>query len=317
MKNISPYIMIILLTAIPNFINQSFAHEPAQETSSGPLSEIVLTQTMISNLGIKTVPAEKENVSNSVDLVANIDYLPEKQAVVSAGAEGTITKILVSAGQKVEKNQDVLIMQPRFLGNPAIHIKAPMTGYITEQNILIGQAVSVGQPLIRIADISQVLVRGFAYEGVAQSGFGIGQDVSLTTPSLPEDVFTGKVRNIDATLQAGTRTRAIDAIVENPDGKLLANMQARLSIKVGDVRPALTVPQRAILGEAGNYFLYVQNGDHFYRRDLKLGQKFGYMREVIEGLSPNEDVVVIGNYQLQFIAPANDAHKDDDHGHAH
>lgn len=308
---------LVLLFITPVWAGPGHDHGPPGDAAGGPLGEIVLTPSMMANLGIQSSPAVLQEVAQTVDLVANIDYLPEKQAIVSARAEGTVAKILVWTGQKVEKGQDILVMQPRFLDNPPVKLKAPISGYVTEQNVVIGQAINPDQPLVRIADISEVLVRGLAYENMAQSGFVIGQQVSVTTPNFPREVFTGTVHHVDATLQAGSRVREIDSVVANPEGKLLANMQATLSVKVGAQTTALVVPQRAVLGDTGNYFIYVQEGDHFYRRDVTLGQKFGPLREIIDGVLPDEEVVTLGNYQLQFITPPKAAGAADDHGHGH
>lgn len=291
-------------------------HGPG-DSAGGPLSEIVLTEAMMTNLGIKATPAALQEISRTVDLVANIDYLPEKQAIVTARAEGAISQIMVRTGQYVKKGEKIVVVQPRLVGNPPVTLLAPMDGYVTEQNIVMGQAVTPDQPLLRIADLSEVLVRGQAYEGMAKSGISVGQKVIVTTSSFPGEIFQGSVQRIDAALRPGTRVRDILAVVENPEGRLLANMQASLSIMMGDQSMALVVPQRAILGEMGNYFLYVQEGDHFYRRDLTLGQKFGPMREIIEGVLPDEQVVIVGNYQLQFITPPREAGEVDEHGHAH
>ena len=317
MKKIILIIILSVLLPASLWAGEGHDHGMPGDSAGGPLSEIVLTQAMITNLGIKTAPARLEKVSDTVDLIANIDYLPEKQAIVSARAEGTVAKILVWTGQKVEKGEDILVMQPRYLDNPPVKLTAPISGYVTEQNVVIGQAINPDQPLVRIADLSEVLVRGFAYEDRAQSGFVIGQNVIVTTPSLPNEIFEGTVHHVDATLQAGSRVREIDSVISNPDRKLLANMQATLSIKTSEQKTALVVPQRAILGDTGNYFLYVQEGYHFYRRDLTLGRKFGAMREIIDGVLPDEQVVILGNYQLQFITPPKAAGNVDEHGHDH
>lgn len=287
------------------------------EDSGGVLNEIVLTAAMMKNLGITAVPATLQDVSKTVDLVANVDYLPDRQAIVSSRAQGTVAKIQVWTGQKVAKGQDILVMQPLFVGNPTVTLKAPIDGYVTEQNVVIGQAINPDQPLVRIADLSEVLVRGLAYENTAQAGFVIGQPVTVTTPNFPGEAFKGTVHHVDATLQQGSRVREIDSVVANPDGKLLANMQATLSVAVGTQSAALVVPQRAVLGDTGNYFVYVQEGDHFYRREVILGEKYGAMREIIEGVLPDEHVVTVGNYQLQFITPPKAAGEVDEHGHDH
>ena len=94
-------------------------------------------------------------------------------------------------------------------------------------------------------------------------------------------------------------------------------MQAKLSVHVGEQSMALVVPQRAVLGELGNYFVYVREDDHFYRRDVTLGEKYGALREIIDGVLPDEQVVTLGNYQLQFITPPKEGGAVDEHGHSH
>ena len=312
-------VLIALLTSVLSvqaFAGPGHDHGTPGDSAGGPLSEIHLTEMMIKNLGIASTPAVLKDIAKTVDLNATIDYLPEKQAIVSAKADGSVAQIMVKSGQRVNKGDAVIVVQPRLVGNPPITLSAPITGFVTEQNAVIGQSISPDQPLLRIADISEVMVRGQAFEDVAQDGMSVGQTVLVTTSAFPGETFEGKVQRVDAALKPGSRVREIIASIKNPDGKLLANMQATLSVEVGSAATALVVPQRAILGDMGNYFVYVQEGDHFYRRDIVMGQKFGPLREVIEGVLPDEQVVTVGNYQLQFVTPPKDGEVDE-HGHDH
>lgn len=313
MKKIVFVMPLLLLIFFPILTVKGHAPSSSSNNTGGSLSETVLTDAMIANLGIKTVPASLEEVSKTFDLIANIDYLPEKQAIVSARFEGSVSKILVKTGQKIQKGEDVIELHPRLVGNPSVTLKAPIDGYITEQNVVLGQSVTPDQPLLRIADLSEVLVRGQAYEDSAQTGLAVGRPVIVTTASFPGEIFTGIVQRIEASFKPGTRIREIWAVIENPERKLLENMQATLSVKIGDQSVALVVPQRAVLGGMGNYFIYVRKGHHFYRRDVTLGQKFGPLREIIKGIQPDEKIVTVGNYQLQFVTSPSSA--DADHGH--
>lgn len=312
-------VLIALLTSVlagPAFAGPGHDHGTPGDSAGGPLSEIHLTEVMIKNLGIKTASVELKEIAKTVDLNATIDYLPERQAIVSTKAEGSVAQILVKSGQKVNKGDAVIVVQPRLVGNPPITLSAPISGFVTEQNIVLGQSISPDQPLLRIADISEVLVRGQAFEDVAQDGITSGQSVLVTTSAFPGETFEGKIQRVDAALKPGSRVREIIAVIKNSDGKLLANMQATLAVEIGLPSTALVVPQRAILGEMGNYFVYVREDDHFLRRDVVMGQKFGPLREVIEGVLPDEQVVTVGNYQLQFVTPPKEGTKDED-GHSH
>ncbi len=316
MKKLLLTVSCLTLFSLPLMAGPGHDHATPGDSAGGPLSEIILTDAMIKNLGIKTVPANLQNIAPTLDLQANIDYLPEKQAFISTQAEGTVTKIAVKSGQKISKGQTLLVFQPRLVGNPSVTITAPISGFVTEQNVIIGQPITPDQVLLKIADVSEVIVHGKAFEDMAQSDLAVGQSVTVTTPSFPDEVFKGVIHSIDATLESGSRTRDVHAIVKNPDGKLLANMQARMGVETSGESAGLVVPQRAILGDMGNYFLYVQESDHFYRRDVVLGQKLGTLREIIEGVLPDEQVVTVGNYQLQFVTLPKEG-ETDEHGHDH
>jgi membrane fusion protein, heavy metal efflux system len=87
-----------------------------------------------------------------------------------------------------------------------------------------------------------------------------------------------------------------------------------LSIEITTPADILTVPVKAILGDSGEQFVFVRSGNDFERRSVKLGAKFGTDREVLEGVFPDEEVVTVGNYQLQFAKssePKKDEHKDE------
>lgn len=316
MKKLALTLLLTTLLSTQALAGPGHDHGTPGDSAGGPLAEIHLTEMMIKNLGITSVPATLKDIARAIDLNATIDYLPEKQAIVSTKADGSIAQILVKSGQKVNKGDAVVVVQPRLVGNPPITLSAPITGFVTEQNAVLGQSISPDQPLLRIADLSEVLVRGQAFEDVAQDGISVGQTVLVTTSAFPGETFEGKVQRVDAALKPGSRVREVIAAIKNPDGKLLANMQATLSVEVGDTSTALVVPQRAILGDMGNYFVYVREADHFYRRDIVIGSKFGPMREVVEGILPDEQVVTVGNYQLQFVTPPKEGEKDE-HGHDH
>ena len=68
----------------------------------------------------------------------------------------------------------------------------------------------------------------------------------------------------------------------------------------------ITVPLSAVLGEAGNLFVFVQDDKDphtFMRTPVVLGQRDDRYVEVIEGVLPGANVVTVGNYQLQYVAP--------------
>lgn len=313
-------VMATAIVAIIGFTMPVLAHEgedhaaaPGTEESTSVTSIVELTETAINNLGIVTVKAEIAPRAQTVSANGIVEFLPEKQAIVTSRAAGRVSEIHAKVGEEIKKGQDLLTIQPIFVGSSPVRIPSPIDGIVSKQNIVIGQSVTPETSLMEIGDSSEVLVRGVLYETPDVTKIRVGQGARVTSGLLGNAVLNGKVQRMDGAFDRGSRTFNVYAAIENPDRLLLANMQVVLSINVSEPADVLTVPVKAILGESGDNFVFVRTGSSFERRSVKLGAKFGADREILEGVFPDEDVVTVGNYQLQFAkssAPSKGEHKD-------
>lgn len=316
-KTIASVILIVGL----GLFSQAFAHEgedhaeaPGTEGGAGVVSTVTLSATAINNLGIQTVKAAIAPRAASVDVNGIIEFLPERQAIVTSRAAGRVSEIHIKVGEMVKKGQSLLTIQPIFVGSSPVSIPSPITGYVTKQSVVLGQSVTPEAALMEVGDSSEVLVRGVMYETPDVTKIQVGQNVRVTSSLLGSDSLLGKVQRMDGAYDRGSRTFNVYALVNNPERKLLANMQVVLSIEITTPADILTVPVKAILGDSGEQFVFVRSGNDFERRSVKLGAKFGNDREVLEGVFPDEEVVTVGNYQLQFAKssePKKDEHKDE------
>lgn len=69
-------------------------------------------------------------------------------AVVSAPMLGTVTKINVQAGERVQRGQDLMVLEVMKMENP---IKAPTEGVVQDILVSQGMQVSAGQALVKLA----------------------------------------------------------------------------------------------------------------------------------------------------------------------
>lgn len=313
------FVALALLGSM-GLVGQAFAHAgedhavaPGTEGGSGVASTVTLSDTAINNLGIQTVKAVIAPRAASVDVNGLVEFLPERQAIITSRAAGRVSEIHVKVGEKVTKGQSLLTIQPIFVGSSPVAIPSPLTGFVTKQSVVLGQSVTPEAALMEVGDPSEILVRGVMYETPDVTKIQVGQTVRVTSSLIGSDALLGKVQRMDGAYDRGSRTFNVYALVSNPDRRLLANMQVVLSIEITTPADILTVPVKAILGESGEQFVFVRSGNNFERRSVKLGVKFGNDREVLEGVFPDEEVVTVGNYQLQFAKsaePKKDEHKE-------
>jgi multidrug efflux pump subunit AcrA (membrane-fusion protein) len=303
-------------------------HGPGGENSSA-LGPISLSKEAIQNLGVKMVEANPAPLQRSLQMAARIEGLPERQAKISPRAEGRVAEILVKLGDRVTAGQALLRFDPLAVGNPPVILKSPIDGYVVRQDASIGQALRPETVLMEVADYAQVLARATTFEGPDLSAIKAGDLARVQVQVFSDQAFEGKVQRLDVRLERESGTFEVYVLLDNPDLKLRPNMQATATIGIGEAQEVIAVPQRAVLGDLGNLFVFVQTDEPntFERRNVVVGMKAGDQVEIVEGVLPGEKVVTHGNYQLQFAAtvkkteeatakPDEMGHQGHDHGGA-
>ena len=269
----------------------------AEGVVTGP---VTLTEAAMKNLGVQSVEAAIVPLQRSMDLIARIEGLPERHAKISPRAEGRVTEIFVKLGDQVKAGQQLLKFETLTVGNPPVVLKSPIDGYVIRQETNIGQSLRPESVVMDVADYSQVLARGAMFESADISLIKPGQVARVRLDTFPNEMFEGTVQRLDVGLESDSRTFEVYVLLENPGLKLRPNMFATVTVGLGEAQDVLAVPHRALLGDTGNLFVFVQDGLTFERRAVVLGMRVGDQVEIQEGVLPGDQVVVRGNYQLQF-----------------
>lgn len=290
-----------------------WAHEghkhavPPGEDAAAPLATtLTLSETALHNLGVETAPAIITEIAKTIRLNGIVDVLPDRTAQITSKVPSRITEVHAFSGDDVKAGQLLMKITPLAVGSTVIEVMAPIDGTVVLQKATRGQSTDPQDVLFEIADLSKIMVRGQAFETNNFPDIKIGQTVKVFSPAFPDKPMTGKVVRQDRSFNRTTRTIDVYAEMDNIGSLLLRNMQVELLVEVGERYSAVVVPRRAITGEDGNKTVFIKTGNSIERRAVKLGLITGASQEVIEGVLPDEEVVITGNYQLQFI-PASTA----------
>ena len=308
-----PILLLLALTLLSSAAVRVFAHAghdkaPGEDASGPQTGPVTLTSEAKTNLGLKVETADLRTIEKTLAVLGRVEIDPVRVAVIASRISGRITKLAVKEGDKVQAGDFLLTVESRQIGDPppSVDFKAPIAGTIYEQPVFTGDSVEPNARLLTLADLSEVYVVGRIYEGqVAQ--VKKGQSVRIRAEAYPEDAFTGTVEGYIPRLDPETRTLGVRVRMGNPEGKLLPNMRATLNIVTAEADSVIAVPLSAVLGEAGNFFVFVQDDKDpqtFIRTPVVVGQRDDRYVEIVEGVLPGANVVTVGNYQLQYVAPA-------------
>jgi Cu(I)/Ag(I) efflux system membrane fusion protein len=174
---------------------------------------------------------------------------------------------------------------------------SPMSGTVVKRMVYAGQWVKEGDPMFEVADFGTLWFKGDVYERDLP-WLRVGQNVELTTPSLPGRLFTNRITFIDPNLDMMTRSTRIRVEVPNPElgggrGRLFRHrLYAEARVRV-ESEPVLVVPRSAVLNPGGVARVWVELGAGSYQeRTIRVGRVGDAVWEVVDGLEAGERVVL-------------------------
>lgn len=282
------------------------AHEGEQHGQPAPGAAayggpVRLTEQAKANLGLQTEEAQLRTIESVVRCFGIIEAVPDLVNFVSIRTSGRATKVMVNQGDVVKEGQLLAEVEGRQIGNPppTFSVRATLAGIVTQRNVFVGESIEPERQLFQIADLSQVRVKCHVYEADVGK-VHLGQRARFYFEAYPGRTFEGTVEFLGGELENDTRTLPVWSRLGNGDLALRPNMRADVRLIAGVAADALAVPIEAVLGDAGNYFVYLDGGHAYERKPVVLGKRDDRYVEIADGLVPGDRVVTQGNYQLQF-----------------
>jgi len=284
---------------------------------SGPVR---ITRMMADNLGLETAEVVLRPLQKTFPALGIVEPEPGKITAITSRVAGRVTKLTVHDGQRVKAGEFLAEIESRVVADPPprLTFTAPIAGVVLEVEATVGSAVEPDRPILTLIDLSEVDVVAQIHEGQI-AAVKPGQAVQIRSIAHPDLMITGKVKTTAASLNRETGTLRVFVHAENAEEKLLPGMRTQLAFVTAESDDAVVVPRAAILGEAGDLFVFrqIMTAPFAYERTpVVIGLRDDRFVEIIEGVVPGDRVVTRGNYQLQYVGGG--ATKiEDDHGHSH
>ena len=173
-----------------------------------------------------------------------------------------------------------------------LNIRAPFDGVVYSLPFRAGAYVSPGDLILQEADFSRMQVRAFVDEPDI-GRLRQGEPIEVTWDAMPGHVWHGTVNNIPSTVKLhGTRNVGeTTCVVENPDFKLLPNINVGITIVTAEHHNVLTVPREAVRLDDKPYVFQIVN-DELHKREVQVSIENLTQVEVTGGLDENSLVAL-------------------------
>jgi Cu(I)/Ag(I) efflux system membrane fusion protein len=188
-------------------------------------------------------------------------------------------------------------------GSPDVLIPVypALNGIVTSKEAQQGQFVWSGDPLVAIADLSQVWAELDVYEDEFPY-LKTGQSVAVTTRAYPVREFTGIITFIYPFFDPTSRTVRVRVALQNRQLLLKPDMLVQARIRV-PLNTDLAVPSEAVVVTGTRTLVWVQTKPGvFIPREVITGARYRNDIQILEGLKKDEVIAANGAYLIDSEA---------------
>jgi RND family efflux transporter MFP subunit len=203
-------------------------------------------------------------------------------------------------------------------------VAAPISGRVSRYHVTVGNLVQAGDltggtllttlvsvdPIYAYFDVDErtlLMFRRLIREGKIQSARQTEVNVDLALADEPGFVdehgyprHRGLINFGDNKVDPATGTMQVRAVFDNKERMLSPGMFVRVRLPIGGPHQALLVPEQALSTDQGQKFVYVVTPENKVDvRYVHVGPQHGPLREIEQGLKPDERVIVSGLQQVR------------------
>lgn len=182
-------------------------------------------------------------------------------------------------------------------------VRAPFSCTVLTRPVSMGQAVSGsdgfngGTEVLTIADLNSMIINAQVNQADVPR-LKAGETVEVTVEAVAGLVITGVVERVypQATIKNNIKGYPARIVLHDVDSRVRPGMTANVRIPVSSADNVTAVPLAAVFTEKNpdtgqmERFVYVQQGDSFEKRNVKVGVSDYFYAEIQEGLKPGEVV---------------------------
>ena len=175
-------------------------------------------------------------------------------------------------------------------------ITAPISGYLDQIFVRRGQLVNMGTPAARIVDLNHIEIEVEVSEAYIGS-FKQGDKAFIKFPSIDE-TYEAPIKTIGQVVNPDDRTFMVEIDLSNKNGLIKPNVLANVRIATYENPETIVLPTSIVQQGKNDSYVFVveKNGSETFakKRTVKVGMTYRGQSEILEGISPDDQVITVG-----------------------
>jgi cobalt-zinc-cadmium efflux system membrane fusion protein len=180
-----------------------------------------------------------------------------------------------------------------------LKIRSPFSGTLVEKHAVMGEAIDVGESIFQLADLSTFWLE-LSIPETQITQIRVGDSIRSAFTAIPGYRIEGTITWLSPRIEENTRMMKARALVSNHDGKLRQGLFGKVRLVSPAKEERLVTPRDAVQTVDGKPFIFVKReNDLFEIRHIAPGRKSRDRIEILEGLTPRDEIVIVGSFTMK------------------
>lgn len=171
-----------------------------------------------------------------------------------------------------------------------IEVKSPLSGYITNLLVNIGDKVNLGDDLFTVSNTTQYkAVIWIADSEVQKIRKGMKAEAKWNN-----DIYTGSVSSVAMAMDQNKKAFRAEIVFDLKTKNLASGVTVEISINTLSVPNSVVVDRSVMLETEGKFYVWTVENNKAVRREIQTGHNNGIRYEVTAGLTAGDLLITEG-----------------------
>lgn len=252
-------------------------------------------------LALSEVQTERTRqlVGDQISAQRTLDRLEAEQKQARAELASSLARLQAVGLSRAEIEQWAE-EEPASYGILKVH--APISGFIDEHLIDLGQSVQAYDKMLSIVDPGHVMVKGYAPPAEGMD-LRTGDAVRVTGRQAGGQQVEARVTSINPSLDADNKSLVVNILMPTINSWPMPGDQVSVDIQHRNATAEMILPLSAIQYEGNRATVFVkQRADAFEKRFVDIGRLDQDYAMVLSGVSEGDEVAVTQVFNLKAIS---------------
>jgi multidrug efflux pump subunit AcrA (membrane-fusion protein) len=258
-----------------------------------------LSKSQEIEVAVEVTKPEVKTIENLQSFLGSV--VSTHEATVFSKIAGKVVSIPVSNGDRVYAGSTIAVVNVDEPGMKFRYYDAysPIHGEVADVMVDVGDMVTPQTPIALVVKPESVKIETNVPADVLFKMVK-GSEVKVVSGTLGEkQTITTEVTSLPSSLSPESHLAVVGLTPKGGSHGLRSGMFVEVEIPMERSDNALVIPNRALRRESEGTAVYVAENGVVVRRSVKTGVSTETEVEIIEGISPNDNVIAFANKDLR------------------